>query len=302
LPLRVSEWLTFNDPVAVLTRERAAHPAADPRLHTGMLKGFMDGSLGSRTAALAAPYGDAPETSGLARYQQPELDRMTVERARLGFQIGFHAIGDRGVAMALEAFAAAEAAVPQASHGQLRFRIEHDQVIAPADLGRQASLHVIASMQPSHLLTDMRWARERLGEQRARYSYAWRSMLDHGIPLAFGTDYPVEPVTPFRGLYAAVTRRGEPGSAAAGDPAYFAAERLTPGEALYAYTQGAAYAEGREQEKGRLVPGELADFVVLDRDLLEATPAGILQTRVLRTVVGGETVYAAARPSAGAHR
>ena len=291
LPLRVSEWLTFGEPPEVLTRERASHPREDPMLHTGMLKGFMDGSLGSRTAALEEPYSDDPGNRGIPRYQQAQLDAMTVERARLGFQIGFHAIGDRAVSMALHAFAAAEAAVPAAERSRLRFRIEHDQVIAPQDLERQAALHVTASMQPSHLLTDMRWAQQRLGAGRARYSYAWKSMLDHGIPLAFGTDYPVESVSPLRGLYAAITRLPEPGTVAAAGVAYFPEERLSMAQALYAYTQGSAYAEEMETVKGRLVPGQLADFVVLDRDLLAASPAQVLTARVLRTVVAGRTVY-----------
>jgi predicted amidohydrolase YtcJ len=291
LPLRVSEWLSFDDPPAVLIRERDSHPHDDPMLHTGMLKGFMDGSLGSRTAALNAPYSDEPNNRGLPRYEQARLDRMTVERARLGFQIGFHAIGDRAVSMALHAFAAAEAALPPAQGAQLRFRIEHDQVIAPADLERQAVLNVIASMQPSHVLTDMRWAAQRLGPVRARYSYAWKSMLDHGIALAFGTDYPIESVRPLRGLYAAVTRLPEPAAAAAAAQPYFPEERLSIAEALYAYTQGSAYAEGMEALKGRLVSGQLADFVVLDRDLLGAAPREILNARVLRTVVGGRTVF-----------
>jgi len=291
LPLRISEWLTFDDAPAVLIRERDAHPHDDPMLHTGMLKGFMDGSLGSRTAALEEPYSDDPHERGIPRYSQPRLDEMTVERARLGFQIGFHAIGDRAVAMALHAFAAAEAALPPAQRTGMRFRIEHDQLIAPQDLGRQAALRVIASMQPSHLLTDMRWAQARVGATRARYSYARKSMLDHGIPLAFGTDYPVESVAPLRGLYAALTRLPEPAAVGAPAPAYFPEERLSFAQALYAYTQGSAYAEGMEQVKGRLVVGQLADFVVLDRDLLKSSPGEILNARVLRTVVGGKTVY-----------
>jgi predicted amidohydrolase YtcJ len=292
LALRISEWLTFNEPLPTLIRERAAHSADDAQLRTSMLKGFMDGSLGSRTAALEAPYSDDPSNRGIPRYDPATLNAMTVERARAGFQIGFHAIGDRGVSMALDAFAAAEAALPARAPADFRFRIEHDQVIAPQDLPRQAALQVIASMQPNHLLSDMRWARERLGAERARYSYAWKSMLDHHIALAFGTDYPVEPVTPFRGLYAAVTRAAEPGGAdAVAGGVYFAEERVTIAQALSAYTQGAAYAERMEEHKGRLVAGQLADFVVLDRDPLSARAQQLLETRVLRTVVGGRTVY-----------
>jgi predicted amidohydrolase YtcJ len=292
LPVRVSEWLTFNEPLEVLERERAHHAADDPMLHTGMLKGFMDGSLGSRTAALEAPYSDDPGNRGIPRYEQGPLNELTVARARAGFQIGFHAIGDRGVAMALTAFAAAEAALPPGQGAAARFRIEHDQVTTPADLKRQAALKVIASMQPSHLLNDMRWALKRLGPERARYAYAWKSMLVNGIPLAFGTDYPVETVPPLRGLYAAITRLPEPDAHVPAGAAFFPEERLTIGEALYAYTQGSAFAEKMETQKGTLARGQLADFVVLDRDLLRATPLEIYNARVLRTVVGGRTVYA----------
>jgi predicted amidohydrolase YtcJ len=294
LPLRISEWLTFNDPLLTLIRERASHLLDDPMLHTGMLKGFMDGSLGSRTAALKTRYSDDAGNKGIPQYDQAKLNRMTVARAQAGFRIGFHAIGDQAVRMALDAFASAEAALPGEKPADFRFRIEHDQVIDPQDLPLQARLGVIASMQPNHLLSDMRWALQRIGPARARYSYAWKSMLDHRIPLAFGTDYPVEPVTPFRGLYAAVTRRPEPGSPVPADRAYFPEECLTLGQAIYAYTQGAAYAEGMESHKGKLVPGYLADFVVLDRDLFKVTPEEILNARVLRVVVGGKTVYQSA--------
>jgi predicted amidohydrolase YtcJ len=287
LTARISEWLTFNDPLDVLKQHRAAHPADDRMLHTGMLKGFMDGSLGSRTAALNAPYADDPANSGLARYQQPQLDAMTTERMAAGFQIGFHAIGDRAVEMALNAFAAGEAATPSAK--QNRPRIEHSQVLGAGDFDRYKELGVIASMQPSHLLTDMNWAQDRLGPKRVPYSYAWLSFLDHGVPLAFGTDYPVEPITPFRGIYAAVTRANEPD----GKPLrnYFPAEKLSIGQALYAYTQGSAYAEFAETYKGKLIAGFVADFVVLDRNLLAIPPPEILNTQVLRTVVNGRTVY-----------
>ena len=151
---------------------------------------------------------------------------------------------------------------------------------------------VIASMQPSHLLTDMAWATDRLGTERAKYAYAWRSMLTHGIPLAFGTDYPVESINPFRGLYSAITRQNE-----AGRQTFQPQEKLTIQEAIYAYTQGSAFAEFRETRLGRLEPSYLADFIVLDRDLLTATPQEVLHTRVLQTVLGGKTVYTAPRLS-----
>jgi hypothetical protein len=284
LPVRISEWLTFLDPLPILLTRRAHHSADDPMLHTGMLKGFMDGSLGSRTAALNAPYSDDPGNSGIPQFDQTTLNKMTVERARAGFQIGFHAIGDWATSMALNAFVAAEAAVPE-SVGY-RFRIEHDQVIDPRDFSRYKWLAVIASMQPNHLLTDMNWAEDRIGPKRAMTSYAWKTFFDQGTVLAFGTDYPVEPITPFRGIYCAVTRKNE-----AGTKTYYPEQALSINEALYAYTQASAYAEFAETKKGKLAPGYYADVVVLDRDLTRVPPSEILSTNVLRTVVGGRTVY-----------
>jgi len=166
--------------------------------------------------------------------------------------------------------------------------VEHAQVTTPAQIAQFRQLRVIASMQPNHLLTDMRWAEDRLGAKRAATSYAWRSFLNSKVGLAFGTDYPVEPVTPFRGLYAAITRKSENGK-----QEYFPDQRLTIDQAIAAYTQGSAFAEFEEKEKGRLVPGMLADFVVLDRDLTASSPEKILGAKVLRTVVGGKTVYEA---------
>lgn len=286
LPIRISEWLLFTDPLPLLLKQRAHHRADDPMLHTGMLKGFMDGSLGSRTAALKAPYTDDPRNSGIPQFNQATLDKMTIARAKAGFQIGFHAIGDRAVSMALNAFTAAEAAVP--SSLAYRFRIEHAQVVDPQDFGRFWWLRVIASMQPNHLLTDMNWAEQRIGPARAKISYPWKAFVNQGTVLAFGTDYPVEPITPFRGLYAAVTRKNEDGT-----KTYRPEQAITIGQALYAYTQASAYAEHMEDKKGKLVPGQFADFVVLDRDLLEVSLTEILHTQVLRTVVGGKTVYLA---------
>jgi predicted amidohydrolase YtcJ len=285
LTLRIAEWLPFDAPVEQLVKMRQHHSLKDPMLHTTMLKGFMDGSLGSRTAAMLAPYDDDPKNSGIPRYEQDKLNTMAAERAKAGFQIGFHAIGDRGARMALEAFAYA---VPKSDKKTRRFRIEHDQVIAPEDFKKFKAMGVIASVQPNHLLTDMNWAEAHIGPERAKHSYPWKEFEDSGIPLAFGTDYPVEPITPFRGLYAAITRKNE-----AGTKEYYPEQKLAIHDAIAAYTTGAAYAEFAEQEKGRLTPGMLADFVVLDRDITKVAPAEILKTKVLRTVVGGKTVYEA---------
>ena len=345
LNLRISEWLPFKSPILDLIRMRNHHDASDPMLHTGFLKGFMDGSLGSRTAALNAPYADDPANTGLPQYTQDQLDKMAIERAQFGFQLGFHAIGDKATAMALNAFTLA-----QQSQGQMlpenmpwfqpngcrpesqyqiwdekfpcpkgtppskppanspsqcklkdgspcypnlaglppRNRIEHAQVVDPADIPRFKELGVIASMQPSHLLTDMNWAESRLGPQRAAYSYAWKAFLDAGVPLAFGTDYPVEPITPMRGLYAAVTRMNE-----AGTRTYFPENRITRGQALYAYTQGSAYAEFAEKRKGKLLPGYDADFILVDSDLYKVAAPAILHAVVEGTYVAGREVFPA---------
>jgi predicted amidohydrolase YtcJ len=294
LTARITEWLPFDDSIEELTRKRDSHPHSDVMLHTGMLKGFMDGSLGSHTAAMLEPYADDPKNSGIPRYDPAKLTDMTRERVLAGFQVGFHAIGDKGVQMALDAFAEAEKAAKEAhvkapNGGEdFRLRIEHAQVTTPAQITQFKQLKVIASMQPNHLLTDMRWAQDRLGPKRAATSYAWLAFLNNGVTLAFGTDYPVEPVTPFRGLYAAVTRKSEDGR-----QEYFPAQRLTMDQAIAAYTSGSAFAEFAEKDKGKLMPGMLADFVVLDRDITSLASEKTLGSKVLRTVVGGKTVYEA---------
>jgi predicted amidohydrolase YtcJ len=296
LNLRIAEWIPFKAPLEQLEQMRAHHDASDPMLHTTMLKGFMDGSLGSRTAAMKKPYSDDPGNTGLPQYDQKQLDAMAIERSKAGFQIGFHAIGDKGVAMGLEALGLAAENLPaecgkagaaKPSCPGTRNRIEHAQVVDPGEIERFAKLGIIASMQPCHLLTDMNWAEARLGPRRAAYSYAWKAFLDAGVPLAFGTDYPVESISPFRGVYAAVTRMNE-----AGTKTYFPEQKITRGQALYAYTQGSAFAEFAEKYKGRLEPGYDADFILLDRDLYKVAPPMLLSTKVLETFVNGQEVYA----------
>ena len=291
LTVRVSEWLPFNEPLPLLDSHRAHHSEDDPMLHTAMLKGFMDGSLGSGTAALNAPYSDDAGNKGLPQYEQGTLNKMAVERSVAGFQLGFHAIGDAAVQMALDAFAEVDRDARE-NHRErdFRFRIEHDQVIDAKQFDQFRSLGVIASVQPCHLLTDMNWVVERIGPQRAKTSYPWASFLKHGVTLAFGTDYPVEPINPFRGVYAAVTRKNE-----AGTKEFFPEQKVTLKQAITAYTTGSAYAQFAEKDKGTLATGMLADFVVLDRDITKVPPAAILKTKVLRTVVGGKTVYEAGK-------
>ena len=294
LTARVTEWLPFNDSVEQLDVKRKQHPQSDKMLHTGMLKGFMDGSLGSRTAAMIEPYADDSSNSGLPQYEPAKLNEMAKERVLAGYQLGFHAIGDKGVQMALDAFAEASKAAKdkkaKAANGgdDYRPRIEHAQVTTPLQIVKFRDLKVVASMQPSHLLTDMKWAEARLGAKRAEHSYAWAEFLKRGVTLAFGTDFPVESISPFRGLYAATTRKSE-----SGKEEYYPDQKITVDQAIAAYTTGSAFAEFAEKEKGLIVPGMLADFVVLDRDVTAVVPQKVLETKVLRTVVGGKTVYEA---------
>jgi len=293
LTMRITEWLPFNAPIGTLNNHRAHHSATDPFLHTGMLKGFMDGSLGSHTAALLAPYLDDPKNSGLPQYEPSKLNAMAVERALGGYQMGFHAIGDKGAQMALDAYREAERAYAEKRPGQkhdFRFRVEHAQVIEPAQFKQFHELGVIASMQPNHLLTDMKWAIQRIGTERARTSYPWGGFLNSGVMLAYGTDYPVEPITPFRGVYASVTRRDEGNTSE-----YYPDQKLDMDATIAAYTTGSAYAEFAERDKGTLEAGKYADFIVLDRDITKVPPPEILKTVVLRTVVNGKTVYEAGK-------
>ena len=297
LKLRVSKWLKFEDDLAKLEQHRERHPQADPMLHTGMLKGFLDGTLGSHTASMLAPYADQSNNNGVALYPQAKLNAMVRERVTARFQMGLHAIGDEAVRMALDAFAEAERygrehaveriPIYSAPDG-FRFRIEHAQVVAPADIPRFRELGVIASVQPCHLLTDMQWVEQRIGPERASHSYPWKELLDSGAHLAFGSDYPIENCNPLRSLYAAVTRRNE-----AGTREFHPEQKIGMAQAIAAFTVGSAYAEFAEQDKGTLEPGMLADFVVLDRNLFRVSPPEILQVHVLQTVVGGETVYQA---------
>ena len=268
----------------------------DDWLKIGALKAFADGSLGSSTALFFAPYLDAPETSGLAMYPEPEIRQMILGADRAGLQLCIHAIGDRANRMILEAYAEAarqnpawDGSMPDASPGVARrWRIEHAQHIHPDDFARFAQLGVIASMQPYHAIDDGRWAEKRIGAERCRTTYAFRTLLDAGVVLAFGSDWTVAPLNPFTGIYAAVTRRTLDGKHPNG---WFPEQKITLEEALRAYTLGSAYAEFAEATKGTLTPGKLADLVVLDADLFAIPPESIADVQVRFTVVGGRVVY-----------
>jgi predicted amidohydrolase YtcJ len=285
LTLRITEWLPFLLPMDQLQNMRAQGGTTDPWLRTGALKAFTDGALGSRTAAMLAPYSDDPSTSGILTNDPTKLRTMAIERDKAGFQLNFHAIGDRANRVALDVFeAVAKANGPR----DRRDRVEHAQVLAPEDLPRFAQLNVIASMQPSHETTDMRWAEQRIGPDRAKGAYAWAALLKSGAHLAFGTDYDVEPINPMRGLYACVTRELPEGGPAGG---WEPQEKISLEDCIRAYTSGSAYAQFEEGKKGVLKAGEFADFIILSADLTKIPPKQYIKTTVLRTVVGGRTVY-----------
>lgn len=276
----ISEWKK-------LAEAGISHNMGDGLIQLGAVKAFADGSLGSRTAWMFAPYEDDSRNLGLP---MPILDppskfeSMGREIDRAGIQICTHAIGDRAIATMLDIYEAIGGADAR-SH---RFRIEHAQHVRPEDFARFGRLGIIASMQPYHAIDDGRWAEKRIGRERARTSYAWRSMLRAGAPLAFGTDWPVAPLNPLLGLYAAVTRATLDGKHPEG---WFPEEKLTVEEALRAYTQGSAYAGFDEKEKGTIAPGKLADFVLLSDDLFSIPPEKIKDARVLMTIIGGKVVY-----------
>ena len=291
LKFRVTEWLPFDASLPRLEEMRRAggssspgHPG-DSWLTTGQLKLILDGSLGSRTAAMLAPYSDDPNTSGILEAKPDELKQMAIERDRAGFQLGFHAIGDRANRIALDTFAAVlEANGPR----DRRDRVEHAQVVEAGDFARFGKLNVIASMQPAHLLDDERWAADRLGLERSRGAYAWHSLEQNNVRLAFGTDYPVVPINPLRGIYACVTRQLTDGTPERG---WQRQERLHAKDCFRAYTVGSAYAQFEDQRKGTIAPGMLADIVVYPRDLNQTRPSDILTLPVSMTIVGGKVVY-----------
>jgi predicted amidohydrolase YtcJ len=285
LTVRITEWLPFTASTDDLQNMRSEAGTTDPWLRTGALKGFIDGALGTHTAALLAPYSDDPSTSGMLTIDPEKLKAMAIERDRLGFQLAFHAIGDKANRVALDAFESVLRVNPPRDR---RDRIEHAQVVAPEDLPRFAKLQVIASMQPCHETNDMRWAEQRLGPERSKGAYAWKSLQDAGAKLAFGTDYDVEPISPLRGLYACVTREAIDGGPPGG---WIPQEKLPLEDCIRAYTSGSAYAEFMDGKKGALKVGEFADFVILSQDLTKIPPRDFLKTEVLRTVVGGKTVY-----------
>lgn len=290
LNVRVSEWLDFEsarDPERLSQiKNRYQEAICEHYIRLGLVKGFVDGTLGSRTASLFEPYCDQPGEVGLLQYTQNDLDQLVLTADRLGFQVGLHCIGDKASYMAINAY---EKAFHENNTRDHRHRIEHAQVLRRDDLERMAKLGVIASMQPTHCTSDLRWAEQRLGLERCRLAYAWKDILTAEGNLAFGTDWPVEPLDPMRGLYSAVTRRhidtAEP------ENGWISGQCLSLEEAIYAYTMGSAYAEFQEQEKGSITPGKLADMVLLSQNLFTISPRAILETRVEMTIYDGKIIY-----------
>ena len=260
-------------------------------IRTGALKGFADGSLGSTTALFFEPYNDAPNTRGLFNAMMlPEGHMLAMAQPAdaAGLQIAIHAIGDRAIHEILTMYEEIlRRNGPGPARGR-RWRIEHAQHVLPGDFDLFARLGVIASMQPYHLYEDGSWAEKRIGYERAKTTHAWRTMLDHGVKLAFGTDWPVAPLNPLLGLYAAVTRATSDGKNPGG---WIPEQKITLAEAVEAYTLGSAYAEFTETQKGSLTPGKLADVVILDSDIFSMAPEKIKDARVTVTIVGGHIVY-----------
>jgi predicted amidohydrolase YtcJ len=256
-------------------------------LKMGAVKGFADGSLGSRTAWMFDPFTDDSSNRGLPQpLMNPpaQMEAAVAASNQAGIQVAVHAIGDRANAEMLDIFARVGGAETRAR----RFRIEHAQHLRPQDIPRFGELGVIASMQPYHAIDDGRWAEQRIGHERARTSYAWRSLLEAGAPLAFGTDWPVAPLDPLLGICAAVSRATLDGKHPEG---WFPEQRLSVEQALRAYTQGSAYAAFEEKEKGTITPGKLADLVVLSDDLFSIPPEKIKDVHVVTTIVGGKVVF-----------
>jgi predicted amidohydrolase YtcJ len=285
LPVRITSHQ--NHGIEGLVAAGIATGFGDDWLRIGGVKLFADGAMGSGTAAFFEPYADDPSTSGLLIQSEQALEDRMRQADAAGFQLVVHAIGDHANATVLDIIEKLR------REGGLRIgrpRIEHAQVVRDSDKARFKALGVIASIQPSHCIDDMRWAEKRIGPARVKIAYDFKSFVDAGAMVSFGTDWFVEPLNPFLGLYAAVTRQFIDGTPKDG---WFPEERLTLAQAVEFYTAGSAYAEFTDDRKGRLKPGYLADFIVLSKPIFDLPPRELLDTNVQITVVGGRVVYEA---------
>ena len=260
-------------------------PRENNWIRFGYLKAFIDGTIGSGTALMFEPFTDNKETSGLAMMPYEEFENMVITADKLGFQLGVHSIGDKGNNWTLNAF---EKAQKVNGSRDSRHRDEHAQTLSPDDIPRFAKLGVIASMQPTHCISDKKFVIKRIGEERAKGAYAWKSLADAGALIAFGTDYQVEPLNPMEGLYASVTRKDRLGEDGEG---WYPEQKISMAEAIKYYTVGAAYAQFMEDRKGMIKKGYLADIVITDRDLFNIPENEIMKTKIDYTIVGGKIVY-----------
>ncbi|MDW7682264.1 MAG: amidohydrolase, partial [bacterium] len=261
------------------------YPKENNWIRFGYLKGFIDGTLGSATMMVFEPFEDEPDKTGLPQMPYEELERKVVRCDSMGFQIGIHAIGPKANRWILNAF---EKAIKVNGRRDSRHRSEHAQILTAEDIPRFAELGVIASMQPTHCITDKRFCEKRIGKKRSQYAYAWQSLLDAKTIIAFGTDYPVEPLDPLEGLYAAVTRKDRMGEAGEG---WFPEQKLNLEQAIKLYTLGSAYAQFTEDRKGMIKKDYLADMVIFNQDLFSIPEDRIMTAQVDYTIVGGKVVY-----------
>jgi predicted amidohydrolase YtcJ len=286
----IGEYLTGDS--AELSKyllEKQKFPQDSNWIRFGYLKVFIDGTIGSGTALMFEPFADNPKSSGLEMMPYEEFEKMVVKADKMGFQIGTHAIGDKGNFWTLNAY---EKAQKVNGKRDSRHRDEHAQTLQLSDIPRFAQLGVIPSMQPTHCITDKRFYEKRIGTERSKGAYAWRSLLDEGATLAFGTDYQVEPLNPMEGLYAAVSRKDRLGEEGEG---WFPAQKLSMEEAIKYYTYGSAYAQFMENRKGMIKPGYLADIVIVDKNILTIPENEIMKTKVDYTITGGKVVYASGK-------
>ena len=281
-PIRLYQMVSDDTPLLDTWFRSGPLIAYGNRLTVRAVKLYADGALGSRGAALLAPYSDDPGNTGLLVSTEAHLADVAKRARAAGFQVNTHAIGDRGVRNVFDAYESAGATPAD------RFRMEHFQVVAPSDFPRLAKSGIIASMQPTHATSDMYWAEDRVGPERIKGAYAWRTVLDSGARLALGSDFPVEAVNPFFGIYAAVTRQDQKGWPPGG---WYPSQKLTLAEAIRGFTLDAAFAAFEEGSRGTIEAGKLADLTIVDGDLFAAPPSDLFKTKVRMTMVGGVVVY-----------
>ncbi|UCH84882.1 MAG: amidohydrolase family protein, partial [Candidatus Latescibacterota bacterium] len=292
---RLYAMLDADDSTFATERIRKGPMMDDEYLMVRSLKLYADGALGSRGAAMIEPYDDDPGNTGLMQHPREVLLGWTVLALENGYQVCTHAIGDKGNRVMLDVY---EEALSRVSVTDARLRIEHAQIIHLDDIPRFHRLGVIPAMQPTHATSDMYWAEDRVGAERIRGAYAWRSLIDAGCLIACGSDFPVEAVGPLLGIYAAVTRQDPKGWPKGG---WYPEEKMTIEEAVSGFTRHAAYARFAENINGTLEVGKLADLTVLDKDLMAIAPEEILTTNVVMTVIGGQVVYSATTNESDIH-